>query len=255
VGEIVNKIIRGIWSGPTLTNIQKLCIQSYIDHGHEFHLYISEPTSGVPEKTVVHQTSEISPVSDKQRFALTNHYCDYLRVLLIQKEGGWYVDLDTVCLRTFDFLEPYVFISENEWDWNMKTSGEPFVPSDVVTPLINNCIFKSPAQAVFLEKIIQRIHNMDTLHPKNWIAMGPALFREVVPEEHLQFYVKPPVTFDALCPNDLLLFVSPDIHWNLSNSYTLHLRTSGWVSNGLDANKQYPENSLFEQLKRKHNII
>ena len=32
-------IIQSLWIGDDLTNLEKLCVQSFIDHGHEFHLY------------------------------------------------------------------------------------------------------------------------------------------------------------------------------------------------------------------------
>ena len=32
--------------------MQQLCIRSYIDHGHEFHLCLG-PTQGVPEGTII----------------------------------------------------------------------------------------------------------------------------------------------------------------------------------------------------------
>ncbi len=32
-------IIQSLWIGNPLSKLERLCIQSFIDHGHEFHLY------------------------------------------------------------------------------------------------------------------------------------------------------------------------------------------------------------------------
>ena len=34
-----SEIIQSLWIGPRLSNMEYLCIKSFIDFGHEFHLY------------------------------------------------------------------------------------------------------------------------------------------------------------------------------------------------------------------------
>ena len=35
-----SEFIQSLWIGPRLSNMEHLCIKSFIDHGHKFHLYI-----------------------------------------------------------------------------------------------------------------------------------------------------------------------------------------------------------------------
>jgi hypothetical protein len=36
-------------------------------------------------------------------------FSDFLRYKLLLDRGGWWVDVDTICLRPFDFEDDYVF--------------------------------------------------------------------------------------------------------------------------------------------------
>lgn len=253
-----NTIVRGVWWGPKLTNIQKLCIRSYQDHGHEFHLYTAEPVQGVPAGTIIHSVEEVVPASDRNRFTCESHFSDWFRVNLIHKYGGWYVDLDTICLRHFDFEQDFVFVSENEFGAARDPKLPPIPPSHTRTALINGCIFKAPASSAFTQWIIDRINAMDTHHPASWISVGPQMFRDAVPHFGYEKYVYPPVTFDGVSPNELHHFVTDTTdknwQWHLDqSSYVIHLRTSAWGENrGLSPDKVYHVSSLYEQLKRKH---
>jgi hypothetical protein len=245
-----NKIVRGFWSGPKLTNIQKLCICSYIRQGHEFHLYVTEPTEGIPEGTVVWDANEILSTSRLSEFDNSVHFADYFRVLLILKEGGWFVDLDTVCLRRLDFTEPYVFVSEEQLG-PRQAANTPVVPSSSeVQEYLSGCVFKAPKGAPILHHIASRIESMDKMHPENWISFGPALFKEAIPIFGLSKYVKAPVVLDAMRYDQILHFVTPGIEWTFTDkSYLIHLRTSAWTGDLLVPDKIYTRGCLFENLK------
>ena len=42
--------IQSLWIGNTLSNVEKLCINSYIKNGHEFDLYTYGEIDNIPEK-------------------------------------------------------------------------------------------------------------------------------------------------------------------------------------------------------------
>ena len=67
---------------------------------------------------------------------------------------------------------------------------------------------------------------------------------------------KPPIVFDAANPNELYHLVDGNVRYNISEkSYAMHFRTSWWsglLQPSLSA-IHHPD-SLFEQLKRKHNV-
>jgi hypothetical protein len=263
-----NKIVRGVWFGPKLTNIQKLCIRSYQDNGHEFHLYTSEPTEGIPAGTIVHRVEEIVPLSDRDRFICASHFSDWVRINMIYQLGGWYVDLDTWCLKPLDFDAPYVFVSEAIFGAMRNPKEAPIPPpttyiSTGKTPQdhhhINGCIFKAPKNSPFLQWIIDRLNSMDTKAlklPQDWIAVGPQMFRDAVKQLNYHGYVQPPVVFDGVSPNELYHIISDGVKWDLNPcTKTIHVRSSAWkAGSGLDPDKTYPEDSLFEILKKKHGV-
>lgn len=233
-----NKIVRGVWIGGRLTPIQQLCIRSFQDNGHEFHLYVPiDRAENIPDGTIVHSIHEVTAMGDRQKFTCDSHFSDWFRVNLIYQLGGWYVDMDEVCLQPFDFPDPYVFVSE--------------YPDG----LVNGCIFKAPADCTFLHDIICSIKEMDTLHPASWIAVGPQLFRDAVKQYGLARYVQPPYVFDGLSPSELHDFTSTGVFGNPKTPHAAHLRTSYWTAqNGLDPNRTYPKESDFEALKAKHGV-
>jgi hypothetical protein len=249
--------MNGVWTGPRLTNIEKLCIRSFQDHGHEFHLYVTGSTDGIPEGTMVHQTDEIVPKDAHTWFSNPGHFGDYFRYNLIHKVGGWYVDMDTVCLRPFYFQEPYVFLAENR-----QVGG----PSDEIDlSYLTSCLFKAPATCELLRIIIEQIEGRNPRagcnlpFPLNDIneGNGPPMFRKWVPYLGLDSYIKPSRFFDVLSWHDYGRFVSSDQSWGFPNdAHAIHLRSSFWRCGnpGLIPDNRYPEDSLFEQLKKRHGV-
>lgn len=251
-----NKIIHGIWFGSKLTNMQKLCIRSYQDYGHEFHIWTAEPVEGIPEGTVIRDMNEMFPAKKRAKFTGTNYLSDYFRVLLIRELGGWYVDMDTICLQYFNFDEDYAFVSEPEGLGPTRDPKEPPVaPLETSQKYLSGCIFKAPKGNDLCKEIVNRLDFTDTLHPDDWICFGPRMFQDVIPMMKLTRYVKAPVVFDAINYNEGEHLVSSGVTWNLSpKSYAIHIRTSGWKAAKRDPDASYPEDSLYEQLKKKHGV-
>ena len=56
-------LIQSLWIGPRLTTMEQLTIRSFLEHGHEFRLYVYDRVDGVPEGTVVCDGNEVLPRS------------------------------------------------------------------------------------------------------------------------------------------------------------------------------------------------
>lgn len=56
-----NRVIQSLWVHGRLSPMERLCIRSFLAHGHEFHLYAYGPLEGVPEGTRVVDAREILP--------------------------------------------------------------------------------------------------------------------------------------------------------------------------------------------------
>ena len=109
-------IIQSLWIGDDLTNLEKLCVQSFIDHGHEFHLYTYADIGGVPDGAVVKDGNEVLPASKIFRCCdgRLGPFSDWFRYELLATRGGFWVDMDYVCLRPFDFPADIVFAPDDD---------------------------------------------------------------------------------------------------------------------------------------------
>lgn len=245
-----NKIVRGVWIGPQLTKIQQLSIQSFLDNGHEYHLYTyGRGVAGLPTGAIEHDANRVVPWFNRQKFKSDANFSDLFRSTVTWLHGGWYCDTDIICLKPFDFEEARVFVSEYQFG-----HGDPLK----TTPLVNGCILKIPPGDQMTQAILQRIRQMDTLHC-GWIDVGPAQYRWGVDHFNYRGSIQAPEVFDRLWPTDLNKFVGLEATTaflpNPYGAHAIHLRTSYWKEgSGLDPNKTYQPDCWFEILKRKHGI-
>src|SRR5437763_16269280 len=113
--NVGNRIIQGLWIGPKLSIMEQLSIASFLQNGHDYHLYIYNELPNVPKGAVIRDASEILPASaifqykDRPSYA---GFSNFFRYKLLLERGGWWADSDVVCLRPFDFPDEYVFGSE-----------------------------------------------------------------------------------------------------------------------------------------------
>ena len=99
-----NHVIQGLWFGESLTNLERLCMKSFMDNGHEFHLYVYDELQDIPQGVIVKDANEIVPRTRIKEFRWFAGFSDFFRYMLLAKKGGWYVDMDVICLRPLDFL-------------------------------------------------------------------------------------------------------------------------------------------------------
>ena len=129
-----NKIINGLWissDGKPLSNLERLCIYSFCANGHDFHLWTygdlpNIPQDTAPGKLVIRDAAEILPQSKiffvKKSLA---GFSDWFRWELMRQIGGWYVDMDEVCLRPFNFSADIVFSEDGEGSFQPETMKWP----------------------------------------------------------------------------------------------------------------------------------
>ena len=102
--------IQGLWLGNRLGLIEQLSIRSFLAHGHPYHLYTYEDVADVPAGTEIMDGNEILPSSELYRCRGRGWapFSDWFRWELLLRRGGYWMDLDMVCLRPLDFAEPVV---------------------------------------------------------------------------------------------------------------------------------------------------
>jgi Glycosyltransferase sugar-binding region containing DXD motif len=98
--------VQGFWSGQPLTDLHWACLRSFLKLGHQFTLYSYEPLA-VPQGIGLQDANAIVPAHEV--FFFDNRethtrdiapFADYFRLRLLYQLGGWYCDVDTVCLSS-----------------------------------------------------------------------------------------------------------------------------------------------------------
>lgn len=134
--------IAGLWVGDTLSLIEQICIQSFLDHGHKFILYSYTPVHGAPRDAEVRDANEIMPSDQISYYAREKSpalHSNMFRYAMLRQTDYIWADVDMLALRPFDFQSDYVFGWESE-------------------SLINTAVMKLP-------KSSQTLHQMSQFTP------------------------------------------------------------------------------------------
>ena len=223
-----NKIVQAMWIGQQLSLLEQTCILSFIKNGHEFHLYTYGEVKGIPEECVVIDGNTIIPESEifyySSQQSLSGSrspaaFSNMFRYKLMYDKGGYWVDMDMICIRPFDFTDEYIFSTE-------------FGPNGQT---INAGVMKCPPKSDFAFYCYNICVNKDKELLK-WGEIGPSLVREGVNRFRLYKYVKPWHTFCPINFNMINLFLDPydlkfDKRW-----YGIHLWNEIWKKQGLSKN-------------------
>lgn len=238
-------IIQSLWIGASFSNLEKLCAQSFLDHGHEFHLYAYDDIKGVPDGVTVKDGNEILNAGElfDGTWQRPSNLADYFRYALLYQKGGWWVDMDLICLKPFEFQESVVF-----------------APRGHTATAFNNFILCFPAgNALMCEmhKLCESRLAQKRNHRKRFShgsLGGPAAFTEMVYKLDMQKHVVTSARFYNPAPQ--VAFnkqYREGLHFP-SNTHAVHLRKAGQDKVGIDMNAQFDEESMYEQLKARHGI-
>lgn len=257
--------ICGLWVGPKLRRFERLCIKSFLDHGHPFRLFTYEDVEGVPEEAVVSDAREIlgedalRPFLEEGRYLAA--FSDWFRWALVRDHGAWWVDMDIICIRPFDFTQDVV--------WGFQTPEVANVavlkyPKDhpVAQTMVERC--ENPHRAregdSFRRRVKKTIRRLQGASPAvlSWgEAGGPAGFADElrrdpsIRDDGLPYTVFYPVhhqhfrrMFDDSLGNDLDLF---------TDTRALHLWNEVFKRYAdIGPEGPFHPDSLFERLERRH---
>jgi hypothetical protein len=251
-----------LWVRGDFSRLELLSIRSFLAHGHPVHLYAYEPPGNTPAAVTLHDASavvsaELAPSRAAAPFAAGSMgaFSDYFRYRLLQAHGGWWSDLDVVCLRPWRFSEPALTASSEELGFGRKANGYVlrFPPNH---PVMNACVDALPAE------------ELPTLGIDH---TGPLLLNRVLHEQHETKLMLPPEVFgpvpwnasfqlvrstwDRLSLGELKQRIRrPHLTIRTSpGTVAVHLWNETWRHAGRDKNAVYPRSSLYERLQRRFN--
>ena len=99
--------IQSLWMGGAFAD-GTASIAPFLAHGHEYHLYSYGEVGGLPKGAVLKNAEEILPkaaIFQYQQHPSYSGFSNFFRYRLLLWKGGWWVDIDVVCLKPFAFDE------------------------------------------------------------------------------------------------------------------------------------------------------
>jgi hypothetical protein len=233
---------QSFWLGGTIPHNQRLCMTSFIDHGHAYDLY-SYDTPAVPQGVRLRDASEILPRTEVffyRRGASVGSvagFTNLFRYRLLLLRGGWWVDTDVVCLS-------------------------PHVPSDTLfleredDTTIGNAIIKFPQGHGFVGALYEacRTAGRDITFGQT----GPALITAMAKQQGLWDQAGPPSRAYPVHYDDAFLPVTVsgrDATREMTRSAAfLHLWNEVFRRAGSTALHNPPNGSFLAELYRTHRV-
>lgn len=243
----MREIIQGLWVGRPLSSIERLSITSFLRHGHEYHLYCYADVGEVPPGAVVRPGEEILPASEifcyqqeKGRGSFAA-FSNLFRYKLLLERGGWWADMDVVCLRPFDFAMPAMFASET------TRQAAKLATAVIKLPRGHAIAARCYELAAAADRRLMR-----------WGETGPQLLTRVVAESGFRDPIVEPEVF---CPvpwwqwKTLLdADARPALSFLTDKSYAVHLWHEMWRRANATT-FALPRTSLYAQLLERFGVV
>lgn len=241
--------VRSFWTGPPLSFYETLSLKSFLGVGARVILYSYDKNMRVPEGVELHDAGELlsgdvlrrhNADSDK---GLSRH-SDLCRYIMLQRHGGWYVDLDVICLR--DSLPPDEMY---------------FARADEET--IYNGILKLPAGCSLLGDLIARAEGIlptaeKALTEDARVVLGPPLLSRVLREHRLDNRAQARTQAYEIPLQEALAFFNPaqcgKIEERLAGKDFTHLWNGAWATLRIPKIYGPPKGSWLDMMFRRFDI-
>ena len=264
-----NRVVQGLWVGGRLSALERLCVRSFCAHGHEFHLYHYDELHNVPQ---VHglrlmNAADIVPRETvfTPRRGRISILSDLFRWELLARKGGWWADMDIVCLRPFDFPESVVF-GGGSIQKDLNSAVLKFPPRHAFAKLMADCYANPNRVCAWDDKRIKAKKFRRRLafwrDPRVHLSIGEAGgaggFGNAIKHLGLAKHAQPTHVFYLLDLN-LLEYAFKDAFAEIgglaalfSQSHAIHFLNTHLNAAGVNKDGNYPTNSLYEVLKRRY---
>lgn len=230
------QIVTSLWVGDELSNMEKLCIQSFLKNGFGFRLFTYNHVEGIPEGVEVLDANTVIP--ENKIFKTENSlsgYSNIFKYTYLYRNGGIWVDMDVVCLKPFTIEDDFMFTSEQG---KKKKSHK-----------INLAVVKVPPKTQLMSLAMRLSNNLNN-QSKTWGLTGPTIFDALIKELGFNDYCTEPERHCFLhWSNFKDMFKDIEIP---DNAETVHLWNELFRRNGINKNDNFEQNSLIERLKNKY---
>lgn len=172
-----------MWVGNPLTEVQRLCMRSFLHHGFEVILYAYDeldPPDGVTVRDANTIVADTDIFESHQTFAA---FADLFRYRLLQMTDTIWVDADTLCLRGDWQFGEYIF---------GRQEGRK----------IANGVLAYPKDSLLAHTMVKRAKYQGS---NAFDALGPVLLTEVLDELELSHLAQSERTFSPIGWQDFSL--------------------------------------------------
>jgi Alpha 1,4-glycosyltransferase conserved region/Glycosyltransferase sugar-binding region containing DXD motif len=246
--------VRSLWVGPKMTEMEWASLTSFVMHGARYELYTDDLRREVPQGVMLRDCRELLgeelPRYGPRGGAGAGSFAiaaDLARVRALYRMGGWWVDTDVICLKSFCPI-----------DAGLQVAWEDLGRFETVA---NLAVLRLPPRSHLARTLLRRIrfpwfgspwetpirrvknfrHLFDTiLRPYNvpwgWSA-GPRALTDYINHYGLTNSVLPPEVFYPVHSVDWesILSMPPEQFTQLSSqSYSVHLWAEMYRRAGLD---------------------
>ena len=142
--------IASFWNGAPLTHLERLCLKSFADVGHDVTLYSYEEYLNVPTGVRLADTRDILPetaLKESHSQSGLAPFSDRFRLNMIYQTGAVWVDCDVVALKQLDDLE-YVFAKAGR--------------------VMGNAILRLPPHSRTLLDLLEFVNSPHPVIPSDW---------------------------------------------------------------------------------------
>jgi len=218
--------------------MEQMSIASFLENGHEYHLFCYDNLDFVPDNVVLEDANQIlasKNIFEYSRYKSYSGFSNWFRYKLLFERGGCWADTDVICIKPFDFDDEYVFSSE----------------VDDGVEVINTGVIKAPAGSSLMEGAFRLCESKDS-SKLAWGETGPRLLGAAVREAGLENYKRPYLTFCPIGYKDWEVVLDPSFTGGFEEgTYGIHLWNEMWRRAGRDKNARYHPDCLYERLRRK----
>lgn len=214
--------IASLWVGDGLSWIEQLCLQSWVDRGHNVTLYTLGPVSGVPAAVKTADAGAIlAPPFDViiARRHRTAVYSDLFRIALLMRQEVIWVDCDAYGLRDLGGLGPYVFAPGPRQllvgVWGLPRACETLkLMQDFVTRPNPIQPWRGPKYHKKRQALLDQGHKW-AIEALPWGCSGPQLFDHFAKQTRIAPQAQPQQVFYPLFGPSLSLLHRPGVAHDL----------------------------------------
>ena len=181
-------VVQSLWVGNRLSRMEEKSIKSFLKLGYTYHLYTYEKVKNVPKGTIIKNGNDVMPKNEI--FSLKSSFLpfsDIWRYKLLYEKGGYWVDLDMIALKVFDFDKDYVFSSERTIQEGAYASQAKYV--------VNIGVLKAPPKSEFYKELYEKSLDYNKKGKNNDKLKYMKMLRKLIKKYDYGKYVLKPYVF------------------------------------------------------------